>query len=364
MGKKQLGKKIEKPLIFKEGRYKKSEIKSFKEKYNIGSVIDIFELQLSELFEIDNPRLIHTKKLGKDKDIFIKNRLKSRRLGSWIYFPWNGKFIRMLGKKDYFRLRTNRNRNLITIPEQKKLERTSIGIVGLSIGSAFARNLMQQGIARNLKLVEFDSLETTNLNRVYAAVSDLGLLKLQIIAKQIYELDPYWNLNFNVEGLNNRNLKEFLLGEKRVDLVIEAIDDLKMKVRLRLAAKKYHIPVVMFTNLGDSVMIDIERYDRDKNLKLFNGVIDGVPENILSSKITPQNMNRYVTELVGLHNTPQRALDSLNLIGKKLVGRPQLAGTVNISGGLSAYIARKIILEEEMKSGRYLFKFETILNKL
>lgn len=362
MGKKQLRRKIDKPVIFKEGRYKKSEIKSFKKNNNIDGVIDIFELQLSELFEIDNPQLIYTKKVRKKKDVFIKNRLKNRRLGSWVYFPWNGKFIHMLGEKDYFRLRTNRNRNLITLSEQKKLEKSVVGIIGLSIGSAYARNLVQQGIARTLKLVEFDFLETTNLNRVYASVADLGLLKLQIIAKQIYELDPYWKLDFNTQGLNAGNLNNFLAGGEPVGLIIEAIDDLKMKIRLRLAARKYRIPVVMFTNLGDRVMIDIERYDIDKNSKMFNGVIGNVPEKILRRKLTPKNINNFVTELVGLKNTPRRALNSLSLIGKELVGRPQLAGTVNISGGLSAFIARKIILGKNVPSGRYLFRFGSIFS--
>ena len=174
-------------------------------------------------------------------------------------------------------MRTNRNRNLITLIEQKKLEKSTIGIIGLSIGSAFARNFVQQGIARNLKLVEFDSLETTNLNRIYAMIADLGSLKLQIIAKQIYDLDPYWRLDFNTRGINTRNLHNFLMGSERVGLIFEAIDDLKMKIRLRLAARKYHIPVVMFTNLGDRVMVDIERYDKDKNLKLFKRYVDAFP---------------------------------------------------------------------------------------
>ena len=350
---------IEKPKIFPEGHYRFDEINKYIKK-NRPVLVDVYDNQLQELYEINNADKIFDKNFAENKQKFAKKMSADTSGGSWIYFGWNNLFIHILNEKDYYKLRTNRNRNLISQNEQLKLKNARIGVVGLSIGAAFARNLVQQGIGKYLKLAEFDDLATSNLNRIFARSYEIGQPKLGLIAKQIYEIDPYWNLELYPQGLDELNFNNFLMKPFEVDVILEAIDNLKIKIKLRITARQNKIPVVMFTNLGDSVMIDVERFDLNSNVDLFNGIIGDVPEKILKDEIDPKNINKYVTELVSVANTPKRALDSLALIGKELVGRPQLSSSVNISGGLASYVCRKIILKENLPSGRFILKFDSI----
>ena len=49
-----------------------------------------------------------------------------------------------------------------------------------------------------------------------------------------------------------------------------------MKVALREAARLARVPVVMLANLGDNVLVDIERYDLEPDLPIFNGILGDI----------------------------------------------------------------------------------------
>jgi tRNA threonylcarbamoyladenosine dehydratase len=180
-------------------------------------------------------------------------------------------------------------------------------------------------------------------------------------ARMIYEINPHAELHMFSEGLNNDNLDNFLNGDPKPRVIFEAIDDFEMKIRVRLAAKQAKVPVVMLTNLGDNILVDVERYDTDHNTKIFNGLIGDLAEDILNTKITEEDKKRYAVGLVGKDNVPERALRSLPELGKTLVGRPQIMSTVTAASGLAPLIFRKIILGDELPSGRKLIKLNEVV---
>jgi hypothetical protein len=53
----------------------------------------------------------------------------------WSYYPWLNVALRTLEPEALFELRTNRNRNLVTRPEQAVLRRAHVAIAGLSVGA-------------------------------------------------------------------------------------------------------------------------------------------------------------------------------------------------------------------------------------
>ncbi|MBU0546338.1 ThiF family adenylyltransferase [Patescibacteria group bacterium] len=350
-----------KPTIFFEGTYTAEDVLRFQADNSIKEVRDIYGQQMSELFEIRNPSLRHTAQYQGELEKFLCARQTCGSSGNWIYFPWNGIFVHTLTKDDYFRLRTNRNKNLITEEEQTALSQSTVAIAGLSVGSGIAVNLAYAGIASTLRLAEFDNLETTNLNRVRAGLADVGKSKSSITAHQVFEIDPYLNVQSFNEGLTGQNLSQFILSEPRPKVIFEIIDSFEIKIKMRLMAREAGIPVIMLANLGDSLLVDIERFDLNRNLSLFNGVIGDTPENILRNPdITEADKHKYAVELVGIENVPSRALASVREINNTLVGRPQLMSTVAVGGGIGAYLARKIILGETLKSGRKIMRFDDL----
>lgn len=352
------------PLVFNEGQYEAVDIDSFINEQR-PKVYEGYEKQLEEVFEITHPELKGKDNYQQELARFLsqKKECDMKIQGSWIFFPWNNTLVHMVSEDDYFHLRTNRNRNLITPEEQLQLYNSCVGVIGLSIGSHMAVGLTYQGIAKHMKIAEFDTLETCNLNRVRATLLDIGKPKLQTTAHQIYESNPYSQLTFFEKGLNKENLKTFLTTGKKPDIIFEAIDDFEMKILLRFACREAGIPVVMFSNLEDSVMIDIERYDLDPKMLIFNGQIGDLGEEILKEPMTEEAKHKYAVKMVGRENVPPRAMESVLEIGKSLVGRPQLSSTVAISGALATYYSRQYILYKNIPNGRKLVKFDDIFLK-
>ncbi len=325
--------------------------------------VDAFSRQIKELFLVENPKFsIEDKKevyRSREFKDFSKKKEKDFVL---IYFPWNNHLVKCVKENDYFKLKTNRNRDLITEKEQKKLANFTVGVVGLSVGANMATALIHSGFSKNIKLTDFDELDTTNLNRIRAKVSEIGDSKIGIASRQISEINPYVKINSFPKGLNKKNLKNFLAGNPKPKLVFELIDDFEMKILLRKEARRYKVPVIMITSLGDSVLIDIERYDTEPKTKLFNGkVSEKVLDKILAGSLSEKEKHQCAIDIVDGKNLPSKVKNSIKQIGKTLAGRPQLMSTVTVASGIAVFLARKIALGEKLKSGRKLVKFNNFI---
>lgn len=355
---KEISDRFEKPLILREGDFKKLDLEKIKTTRKIWKIIDVYKDQLSELFEVLNPNQSQD---GNKLFEFLKENPSSDPdlKGSWVYFPWTGLLVHMLNELDYYTLRTNRNRDIINENEQRILKNFSVGIAGLSIGSNMALTLAHLGVSKNLKIADFDTLTTSNLNRVPAGIHNIGSNKAVLAAHKLYDIDPFTDLQIFANGLNKQNLENFLAGKKKLSIVVDAIDDFEIKIHLRMVAKKLRIPVLMVTNLGDSCLVDVERYDLNHKTEFFNGLLGTLSKEILSSKLSETDKTRFAAKIVGVEHIPTKALESLSKIGNALVGRPQLASTVSIGAGIATYIIRKIAVEGKWPSKRLLLHFDS-----
>src|SRR5262249_26193708 len=149
--------------------------------------------------------------------------------GRWVYYPWSGRLVHALPPREFWELRVDRNRHKITVEEQRRLRRLTVGIVGLSVGNAVAVTLAQESTCGHLKLADFDQLDLSNMNRLRARIDEVGLPKTVLAARQIYELDPYASVDLYSAGLTGDNLPEFLAGDPPLDVVIDECDSIQMK---------------------------------------------------------------------------------------------------------------------------------------
>jgi tRNA threonylcarbamoyladenosine dehydratase len=139
------------------------------------------------------------------------------------------------------------------------------------------------------------------------------------------------------------------------DVVFDEVDDFRVKVQLRLMAQRHGKPLLMATSLGDTVLIDVERWDRPEDgLEPFNGQLDGVslPE-LMRTGLSREDESRFAAQVIGIGNVPLRALESLPLVGRELAGRPQVASTANVAAGAAAMAARSVLLGAPLRIGRY-----------
>ena len=321
---------------------------------------DQINLAFEELFDIEYPEKKDIK-LKEEVTEFTKNLAVDGQdnWGNWVYFNYLNRLVHFPPLKEHRALRTSRNRNLINIEEQAKLYDSSILIVGMSVGSNIVEALVSQGIGGKLILVDMDTLEPSNLNRIRSPYYHVGLHKVEAISRKVWEIDPYIEITAVNEGLNEENLKK-IINEQSPQIIIDEMDELRMKIILREQAKAAKIPVIMAADDGDDALLDIERYDINPNLSIFSGSIPAeILEQIKNNEIPRPQLGMMIGKFfVGPKNIPLRMYESLSEVGKTLPSWPQLGGAAALSGIAIAYVSKKIILRKKINEGRILISLD------
>lgn len=274
----------------------------------------------------------------------------------YVFYPWKSQLIHLLPPKFHRALRSQRNRYLITSNEQDILQNKTIGIIGLSAGYQVAMSLCLESVGTKYKLADFDSLELANLSRIPASLLELGLNKSVILARRLYELDPYLDIEIYPSGITSNNLSNFLTD---LDIVFEVCDSLALKLEIREAARSARIPVIMPTS--DRGLLDVERFDLEPDRPIFHGLV-------------PPNLNRYallngdreakaqfMTAILQSKDISTKFLASMLEIDESLKSWPQLASSVALGGILASEITRKIFLGEINVSGRWTMDISSYL---
>ncbi|MBK1439396.1 ThiF family adenylyltransferase [Parapedobacter sp. ISTM3] len=322
-------------------------------------VYDTVMHQLQELHKIrypsvdvstlDQPHLTEQYLDGKDLTSY----------GVWVYYPWSRKLVHLVPDTEFYELRTNRNQLKISAQEQLVLKEKVIGIVGLSVGQSIALTMAMERVCGTLRLADFDTVELSNLNRIRTGVHNLGLNKAIIAAREVAELDPFINVEVFSEGLHAHNMVDFLTAGGSLDLLIEVCDNMEVKLKSRVEARKCNMPVIMETN--DRGMLDIERFDLEPDRPLLHGFVDERDAENVGSMANSERMN-IVKKIVNAEMLSPRMKQSFAEIGKTLRSWPQLASSVVLGGGVVTDVSRKVLLGEHVKSGRYYFDIDQLLD--
>lgn len=343
---------MDKPILFNlEISSEKEKFLDFKTKNLDVSYVDTLEEQENELSLVRNPSLISHSQIASLGKISV-----GEDYGTWIYFPWKKTAVRILNVDKYFELRSSRNHNLIKIEEETILKDAKIAVAGLNVGNPGAVCLALESIGSSIKLADFDELSVTNLNRFRASLCDLGVNKAILSARQMYEINPFLNIEVYEKGITPENV-ELFLDSPKVDLLIEETDNLKLKINIRNMAKKYKIPVLMVTGNGSDVLVDVERYDLDENLPILSGYLsDDLINKIQSIEKGKGSFEERVIlarDFMGAEYLDPRLVSSFSDVGKTLAGIPQLAESSFLRGATICHFAKRILLKEKILSGRY-----------
>lgn len=112
---------------------------------------------------------------------------------------------------------------------QEKFSRGRVAICGLGgLGSRVAELLTRAGVGY-LRLIDFDRLEATNLNRQWYFMEQLGRYKAEALADNLRRITPYAELDVHTVRITEDNLA-ILLAD--VDVIVEAFDNATCKAML------------------------------------------------------------------------------------------------------------------------------------
>lgn len=322
-------------------------------------IIDEIESQLKELLKLKHPdKQLTSAELHSLVNEHVGN-ITYDQYGVWVYYPWRNTLVHLLDEKEFVEVRTNRNQYKITPEEEEILATKKIGIIGLSVGKAIALTMAMERICGEIVLADFDVIELSNLNRIQTGVHHFNTKKTVVAAREIAEIDPYLKVTCYHEGLTESNLNDFFTKDKKLDACIEVCDGLEVKILARQKAKLLGIPVVMTTS--DRGMTDVERFDLNPNRPIFHGLINEVEFGDLKKLKSNSQKVPIVQAILEFNNISNRLKSSMNEIGKTITTWPQLGSCVVSGGGIVCNVVRRILLDENIRSGRYYVDIDELI---
>lgn len=149
--------------------------------------------------------------------------------------------------------RLNRITLLLGEDAVKKLQQSTVMVVGCgAVGSFAIESLARSGVG-HLILIDFDKTEESNINRqLFALNSSIGKSKVEIARARIHDINPEIVVDtFDIFFDDNTDL------QIKPDFVIDAIDSVQSKIALYKWCQKNNIPFV--SSMGAARKTDISK---------------------------------------------------------------------------------------------------------
>lgn len=146
--------------------------------------------------------------------------------------------------------RLNRIRMLIGDTGVQKLQSATVMVVGCGAVGSFATEALARSGVGNIIVVDFDTVEVSNINRqLFALDSTIGQPKVDVAAARIHDINP----NIRVCTIN-AFFDENTDIAQRPDFVIDAIDTTESKIALYRWCRANNIPFI--SSMGAALKSD------------------------------------------------------------------------------------------------------------
>ena len=259
------------------------------------------------------------------------------------------KHYNLLNSDKYIFEAFSRNIGIFSNEEQKCLFNARVAIPGMGgVGGVHFLTMVRTGVG-HFHVADFDSYEPVNINRqVGATVSSFGRPKLEVMAEQALDVNPFITITRFSEGIHEGNLDDFL---DRVDVVIDSLDFFAFDIRRALfkRAREKGVHVITAGPLGFSSALLVFSPHRGMGFDEYFNINDGMkPED------------NYLSFAMGL--APKaiqfKYMDTSKINLKSRKG-PSLNIACQLCSAVAATEAVKIILGRgEVKAVPYFMQFD------
>ena len=161
------------------------------------------------------------------------------------------RFIKVIGENDF-----------------NKINNSSVLIVGLGgVGGYVVESLARSGIGK-LILVDYDTVDESNINRqIIALSSTVGRKKTEVFKQRILDINP--NCEVVLYDIFYEDANKDVIFENKIDYVVDACDTVSSKKSLILECLNRNIPFVSCMGTGNKMdpskfyITDIRKTDID-----------------------------------------------------------------------------------------------------
>lgn len=134
----------------------------------------------------------------------------------------------------------------------QKLEKSSVAVFGVGgVGSFAAESLARSGVG-NITLIDFDTVDISNINRQIHAMTDtIGMSKVKLMKERILQINPDCNVIIHEKLFNVETIDEIF--DYSWDYVIDAIDMVSSKILLVETCCKNNIKIIASMGTGNKM---------------------------------------------------------------------------------------------------------------
>ena len=134
-----------------------------------------------------------------------------------------------------------------------KLQHSHVIVFGVGgVGGFAIEALVRSGIVE-ISIVDFDTVDLTNLNRQIIATQDsIGKLKTSVMRDRLLSINPNVIVHEFPEKFSMENSNLFF-KDKKYDYIVDAIDLVTSKLALAEIAKNLSIPIISSMGTGNKI---------------------------------------------------------------------------------------------------------------
>lgn len=146
----------------------------------------------------------------------------------------------------------SRSERLIGEEGMKRLSDSKVAVFGVGgVGSFAAETLVRTGLG-SIVLIDYDIIDSTNINRqIHATSKTVGMEKVQVMKDRLLEINPELEVSLYQEKYLPENKDKFDFHE--YDYVIDAIDMISGKLSLIEVCKSRNIPIISAMGAGNKL---------------------------------------------------------------------------------------------------------------
>ncbi|MGL4946646.1 MAG: tRNA threonylcarbamoyladenosine dehydratase [Cetobacterium sp.] len=135
-----------------------------------------------------------------------------------------------------------------------KLKNAHVLVFGVGgVGGFTVESLVRAGVGE-LTVVDFDTIDITNLNRqIIATQNTVGQDKVEAIKNRALSINPDIKVNAYKEKFFKEKKEMFFSNDKKYSYIVDAIDLVTAKLDLIVIAKELNIPIISSMGTGNKI---------------------------------------------------------------------------------------------------------------
>ena len=151
-----------------------------------------------------------------------------------------------------------RTRQLLGTTKMEKIKNATVAVFGLGAVGSYATEAIARTGVGNLHLIDFDTVDASNINRqLFALNSTIGKEKAVLAYERVKDINPECNVDTHKAFINAQSLEDLLFED--IDVVVDAIDGLNSKINLIVGARQMNLSVVSSMGAGGRTDISMIR---------------------------------------------------------------------------------------------------------